>query len=94
MGGAGAGHGAGGRARSLTRTNLSRMAEVEDSVRFWSLQRDLLIHEMRCEDVGFHLYSQMCCAGRSGWGAAGGGRGGPAAPRLRTGLIKVPEHLR
>jgi len=20
---------------------------------------------MRCEDVGFHLYSQMCCAGRS-----------------------------
>ncbi|MEQ2178213.1 hypothetical protein GOODEAATRI_011605 [Goodea atripinnis] len=53
------------------------MAGAENSVRAavpaWSmgLQQDFLyrrtnhIHEMRCEDVGFHLYSQMCCAGRS-----------------------------
>ncbi|XP_047239989.1 plectin a isoform X2 [Girardinichthys multiradiatus] len=50
------------------------MAGAESSVRAavpaWSmgLQQDFLyrrtnhIHEMRCEDVGFHLYSQMCCA--------------------------------
>ncbi|XP_054601412.1 plectin a isoform X9 [Nothobranchius furzeri] len=50
------------------------MAGVEDSVRSsvpswtgglqqnFSYQRRNFIHEMRCEDVGFHLYSQMCCA--------------------------------
>ncbi|XP_038126650.1 plectin a isoform X6 [Cyprinodon tularosa] len=49
------------------------MAAAEDSVRAAGpvcsgLQQHVLyrrsnfIHEMRCEDVGFHLYSQMCCA--------------------------------
>ncbi|KAF6730554.1 Plectin [Oryzias melastigma] len=49
------------------------MAGTGDSVRAgaaWHGQMDRgftyrranYIHEMRCEDVGFHLYSQMCCA--------------------------------
>ncbi|XP_061597247.1 plectin a isoform X5 [Cololabis saira] len=47
------------------------MARVEESAvpsahsgSDWSLayRRTNFIHEMRCEDVGFHLYSQMCCA--------------------------------
>ncbi|TNN35794.1 hypothetical protein EYF80_054048 [Liparis tanakae] len=53
------------------------MAEVEDAVRApaptWCggggvtfYRRTNYIHEMSCAEMGSHLYSRMCCAGRSG----------------------------
>lgn len=38
--------------------------------REYMYRRTNYIHEMSCEEVGFHLYSRMCCAGRSERSAA------------------------
>lgn len=56
------------------------MAEVEDTAagprwyggleRATFYRRTNLIHEMSCGEVGSHLYSRMCCAGRSERAAA------------------------
>lgn len=47
------------------------MAEVEDTMPAWCggamiYERTNYIHEMRCGEVGSHLYSRMCCAGTFG----------------------------
>lgn len=54
----------------------ARMAGMEDTMRasvppwYGGLEGDLIyqrttfIHEMSCGEVGSHLYSRMCCAGR------------------------------
>lgn len=67
----------------------TRMAGVEDKMRaavpswYGGLEREIIyrrtnyIHEMSCGEVGSHLYSRMCCAGRSERSApvTGGGSG-------------------
>lgn len=67
----------------------TRMAGVEDTMRaavpswYGGLEREIIyrrtnyIHEMSCGEVGSHLYSRMCCAGRSERSApvTGGGSG-------------------
>lgn len=75
-----------------TQTHI-RMAEVDDTIHaavpswYGGLEREITyrrpnyIHEMSCVEVGSHLYSRMCCAGRSERSAAvsisvtGGGSG-------------------
>lgn len=75
--------------RRAVRCTNRRMAGVEDAIRGavpsryggmeWQMiyQRTNRIHEMSCGEVGSHLYSRMCCAGKSARSAPvrGGGDG-------------------
>lgn len=63
--------------RVYARHKQTGMAEVDDTAQaarpswYGGLERGFLyrrtnyIHEMNCSEVGSHLYSRMCCAGRS-----------------------------